>query len=75
LNEIVCQVRGCQEVFKTEEAVSKDARYICRFHPRAHQLAAVGRFVHNSDSRDEDVHFQEFQFDKSFQSGQSKVRE
>jgi len=65
MNEVKCVIEGCKEVFKTEEAVSPKVRFVCKNHPRAHQLAAVGRsYKSDADTRDTDVHFQTHQFDK-----------
>jgi hypothetical protein len=64
MNEVKCKIEGCKEVFKTEEAVSAECRFICKNHPRTVQLAEMGRIPEEKDSKDERVHFQETQFDK-----------
>lgn len=73
--EIKCAIPGCSNVFRTEEAVSPNFRYICSgrvaygddalTHERADQLAAVGRSYNpKSDEADKEVHFQNHQFDR-----------
>ena len=71
MNEVKCKIEGCKEVFKTEEAVSAEARFICKNHPRTVQLAEAGRIIQESDFKDATVHFQEFQFDHDLASGSS----
>lgn len=72
MNEIKCKIEGCKEVFKTEEAVSSGARFICKNHPRTVQLAEAGRVPQESDFKDAAVHFQDHQFDSFFESGSKK---
>ena len=65
MNEIKCKVEGCTEVFRTEEPVSLKARFICKNHPKEVQIRAVGRkYNPKTDEADEEVHFQNHQFDK-----------
>jgi len=67
--KIKCIIDGCNEIFETEESISVNARFICRHHPRASQVKAVGRtFRESRDLRDQDVRFQNCKFDKSFNS-------
>lgn len=62
--EVKCVIAGCLELFKTEEPVSPQVRFICKNHPRQAQLNAIGRvFKPKRDDRDQDVHFQSVQFD------------
>lgn len=72
MNKVQCAIKGCTEVFQTTEPVSSQARFICKNHPRAHQLAAVGR-IHNpkKDDKDQDIHFQNTQFDPALYRGAS----
>ena len=73
--EIKCVIPGCPNVFRTEESVSPNFRYICSgrvaygddilTHERQDQLHAVGRCYNpKSDEADRDIHFQNHQFDK-----------
>jgi len=48
MNSIKCGIEECPSVFQTEEALSPNARYVCRLHPKVEQ----------------EVFFQENQFDK-----------
>lgn len=64
MNEVKCKIKGCKEVFRTEQPVSAKARFICKNHPRSVQLKAVGRSVKKTDSNDEKVKFQTHQFDR-----------
>jgi len=64
VNEIKCKIEGCSNVFRTNEPVSPEARFICKDHPRNVQLAAVGRTYNEKwDNEDAEVHFQEHAFD------------
>ena len=70
MNEIRCLVKGCSEVFKTEEPVSSNARFICKNHPKETQVRADGRvFDKRTDRADEKVHFQTVQFDPKLSGG------
>ena len=71
MNSINCKIKGCKEVFLTEEAVSPLARFVCKNHPRSVQLAEVGRVMTEKDEKDKEVHFQECQFDPGLASGAS----
>jgi hypothetical protein len=65
MNSIQCKVKDCKNVYLTEEAVSPNARFICREHPRQAQVEAVGRKYNPvTDEADNDIHFQGHQFDK-----------
>lgn len=65
MNSIQCKVKGCANVHLTEEAVSPNARFICKEHPRQDQVEAVGRkYNPATDEADESDHFQSHQFDK-----------
>lgn len=49
----------------TEEAISPNARFICKDHPREVQVQAAGRKYNPvTDEADKVVHFQDHQFDK-----------
>jgi len=73
--EIKCVVDGCPNVFRTEEAVSPNFRYMCSgracygddtlTHTREDQVRAVGRrYDPKADEADKDIHFQNHQFDR-----------
>jgi hypothetical protein len=65
MNSIPCKVKGCTNVHQTEEAVSPNASFICKEHPREVQVEAAGRkYNPETDEADRDVHFQDHQFDK-----------
>lgn len=49
MNQVKCGVGECPSVFKTEEPLSPNVRYVCRLHTKVEQR----------------VFFQESQFDKS----------
>jgi len=67
MNELRCTIEGCTTVFKTEEPISINARYICSKHDRATQVRAAGRvFNPDADFRDAEVKFQDHAFDKFF---------
>src|SRR6266699_7010508 len=64
MNLVRCAIEGCLEVFKTAETLSPNARFICKNHPRKVQVEAVGRkYDVKKDETDQDVHFQDCQFD------------
>ena len=49
----------------TEEAVSPNASFICKDHPREVQVQAAGRkYSPETDEADKEIHFQNHQFDK-----------
>lgn len=64
MNTLKCSIEGCKEVFTSELKIAPDARYICRHHPRAEQIRAVGRKPSWRDSLDQEEHFQVYAFDK-----------
>ena len=72
MNEIKCRIEGCTEVFKTEEAVSRNAGFICKNHSREEQVRAAGRSYSESDEADKQVHFQTHQFDRNLDRGRRK---
>ena len=70
MNSIPCKVKGCTNVHLTEEAVSPNASFICKGHPREVQVRAAGRkYNPETDEADKDVHFQDHQFDKDLRIG------
>lgn len=69
MNVIKCKIAGCTNEFKTEEAVSKNASYICKDHPRMVQVLAVRPYDPHSDNVDANIRFQEHQFDKELTRG------
>lgn len=74
VNIIQCKIEGCTEVFKTEEDISSNARFICRNHPRSVQVEAAGRMYDwKKDNEDADVHFQEHQFDPNLSRGHEYI--
>ena len=65
MNEVPCVIAGCYEVFKTEEIVSKSARFVCKNHPRDVQVRVSGRVYNpNTDEADREVRFQAYQHDR-----------
>lgn len=64
MNTLKCSIVGCKEVFTSELKIAPDARYICRHHPRAEQILAVGRTPTWHDELDKEEHFQLYAFDK-----------
>ena len=65
MNEVRCTVSGCSEVFKTEEEVSQNSRYICKNHPREVQVRAASRSYNpDTDEADKKVGFQIYQHDR-----------
>lgn len=73
MNEIKCRIVGCTEVHLTEEAVSSDATFFCKNHPRAVQVRVVrGIYKPVTDRKDEEVHFQDHQFDKALRGKGNK---
>ena len=58
----------------TEEAVSPNASFICKDHPREVQVQAAGRkYNPETDESDKDVHFQDTQFDKDLRTARKPM--
>lgn len=73
MNEIKCRIENCAEVHRTAEAVSPNATFLCKNHPRAVQVRAMGGiYKPEIDEKDKDVHFQDHQFDKSLRTKGNK---
>jgi hypothetical protein len=65
MTELRCAVPGCREMFRTNEPLHANARFICKNHPRKTQVETAGRVYHpEADHKDEAVHFQDVQFDR-----------
>jgi hypothetical protein len=58
MNVIKCEVEGCSQEFRSEESVSKDAKFLCRHH--VPQMSA-----------DLAPKFQDYQFDPYFPRGEA----
>jgi hypothetical protein len=70
MNEVQCVIAGCSEVFRTEELVSKSARFACKNHPRDMQVRVGGRVYNpNTDEADKKEHFQSYQHDREMAGG------
>ena len=82
MNKIKCIIKGCPNVFCTEESVSPKAYYICSGkgavgypipgHTRKEQVEANGRIYDaKKDNRDTEIKFQPHQFDGALSFGGS----
>jgi len=59
LNLFRCAIEGCDETFRPTELLHPGAKFICKKHPRAEQLRAVGRgYDKKKDHADEEAAFQ-----------------
>ena len=83
MNEAKCIVKNCPSVYRTEEAVSKNFRYVCAGvsqdgykipgHSRKEIKEALGAvYDPEKDHADEKVHFQDKQFDPELGSGKKR---
>ncbi len=61
---VVTEGKRCLEVFGSNEPVHREARFICKNHPRSEQVKAAGRqYDPVVDNKDSEERFQEGQFD------------
>lgn len=64
--KINCSIKDCPNVFITNDINDNGViHFICKNHWRGEQLLALNREITREDFLDEDIHFQEFQFDKN----------
>jgi len=64
MNVVECTFIGCEETFRTSETLSPNVRFICKNHSRQeHVWVHKRQYDPQKDRKDQDVHFQDHQFE------------
>src|ERR1022692_1210233 len=71
MNVVKCAIEGCSEEFRTNGAISANARFICKNHPRVVQKKVVGR---TDDEKEDLTSFQSYQFDDEIGRGADPIQ-